>query len=63
MDTASVRCCRATVVERELIRARTGAGRERAKANGIHMGRPPKLTTHQKREAIKRRADALSDES
>jgi DNA invertase Pin-like site-specific DNA recombinase len=41
--------------ERELIRARTGEGRERAKARGVHMGRPPKLTKHQKKEAIKRR--------
>jgi DNA invertase Pin-like site-specific DNA recombinase len=41
--------------ERELIRARTGEGRERAKARGVHMGRPPKLTPHQKKEAIKRR--------
>jgi DNA invertase Pin-like site-specific DNA recombinase len=41
--------------ERELIRARTGEGRERAKANGVKMGRKPKLTDHQKREAIKRR--------
>jgi hypothetical protein len=41
--------------ERELIRARTTEGRERAKARGVHMGRPPKLTKHQKKEAIKRR--------
>jgi DNA invertase Pin-like site-specific DNA recombinase len=41
--------------ERELIRARTGEGRERAKAKGVKMGRRPKLTAHQKREAIKRR--------
>jgi DNA invertase Pin-like site-specific DNA recombinase len=41
--------------ERELIRARTGEGRERAKARGVHMGRPPKLTKHQKKEALKRR--------
>ena len=41
--------------ERELIRARTGEGRDRAKARGVHMGRPPKLTPHQKKEAIKRR--------
>lgn len=41
--------------ERELIRARTGEGRERAKARGIKMGRTPKLTPHQQREAIKRR--------
>jgi DNA invertase Pin-like site-specific DNA recombinase len=41
--------------ERELIRARTSEGRERAAARGVHMGRPPKLTPHQKKEAIKRR--------
>jgi DNA invertase Pin-like site-specific DNA recombinase len=41
--------------ERELIRARTGEGRERAKAKGVKMGRKPKMTAHQKREAIKRR--------
>jgi DNA invertase Pin-like site-specific DNA recombinase len=27
--------------ERELIKARTGEGRARAKAEGVHMGRPP----------------------
>jgi DNA invertase Pin-like site-specific DNA recombinase len=41
--------------ERDLIRARTGEGRERAKARGVKMGRRPKLTEHQKREAIRRR--------
>jgi DNA invertase Pin-like site-specific DNA recombinase len=41
--------------ERELICARTGEGRERAKAGGVKMGRKPKLTDHQKREAVKRR--------
>jgi DNA invertase Pin-like site-specific DNA recombinase len=41
--------------ERELIRARTGEGRERAKARGVRFGRKPKLTDHQKREAIRRR--------
>lgn len=41
--------------ERELIRARTSEGRERAKARGVHMGRPPKLTLHQKNEALRRR--------
>jgi DNA invertase Pin-like site-specific DNA recombinase len=41
--------------ERELIRARTSEGRERAKARGAKMGRPCKLTSHQKREAMKRR--------
>jgi DNA invertase Pin-like site-specific DNA recombinase len=41
--------------ERELIRARTGEGRVRAKARGQSLGRPHKLTEHQRREAIKRR--------
>jgi DNA invertase Pin-like site-specific DNA recombinase len=41
--------------ERELIRTRTGEGRARAVARGQRMGRPPKLTPHQRREAIKRR--------
>jgi DNA invertase Pin-like site-specific DNA recombinase len=41
--------------ERELIRARTGEGRARAVERGRRMGRPPKLTPHQQREAIKRR--------
>ena len=40
---------------RELIRTRTGEGRARAVARGQRMGRPPKLTPHQRREAIKRR--------
>jgi DNA invertase Pin-like site-specific DNA recombinase len=41
--------------ERELIRARTGEGRARAKARGVKLGRRPKLTLHQKREALERR--------
>jgi DNA invertase Pin-like site-specific DNA recombinase len=41
--------------ERDLIRARTGEGRARAKARGVKLGRRPKLTPHQKREAIERR--------
>jgi Resolvase, N terminal domain/Helix-turn-helix domain len=41
--------------ERDLIRARTSEGRERAKGRGVKMGRKPKLTPHQQREAIKRR--------
>src|SRR5262247_1288795 len=40
--------------ERELIRARTGDGRKRAKARGVRFGRPPKLTPHQRQEAIAR---------
>ena len=41
--------------EKELIRARTSEGRARAKAKGKSLGRPFKLTAHQRREAIKRR--------
>jgi DNA invertase Pin-like site-specific DNA recombinase len=41
--------------ERDLIRARTGEGRERAKIRGVKLGRKPKLTEYQKREAIRRR--------
>jgi len=41
--------------ERELIRARTGEGRQRAKDRGVRLGRKPKLTAHQKREALARR--------
>jgi DNA invertase Pin-like site-specific DNA recombinase len=49
--------------ERELIRARTGEGRARAQARGVHMGRPPKLTPHQRKEALARRdaGESLSD--
>ena len=43
-------------VERDLIRTRTAEGRSRAKAWGQHMGRPPKLTPQQQREARRRRA-------
>jgi DNA invertase Pin-like site-specific DNA recombinase/predicted nucleotidyltransferase len=42
--------------ERELVRLRTDEGRTRAKARGVHLGRPPKLTPHQRREAL----DALA---
>jgi DNA invertase Pin-like site-specific DNA recombinase len=41
--------------ERELIRARTSEGRARAKARGVRLGRKPKLTSHQQREAAQRR--------
>jgi DNA invertase Pin-like site-specific DNA recombinase len=41
--------------ERELIRTRTGEGRLRAQARGVKMGRPPKLTSHQIKEALRRR--------
>jgi len=49
--------------ERELIRARTGEGRERAKARGVHMGRPPRLTAHQKAEAAKVLADGTATQA
>jgi DNA invertase Pin-like site-specific DNA recombinase len=41
--------------ERELIRARTGEGRARAVARGVKLGRKPKLTPHQVKEALRRR--------
>ena len=49
--------------ERELIRARTGEGRSRAKARGVKLGRKPKLTPHQRREALERReqGEALTE--
>jgi DNA invertase Pin-like site-specific DNA recombinase len=49
--------------ERELIRTRTGEGRARAKARGVKLGRTPKLTHHQQREAIARRenGEALTE--
>jgi DNA invertase Pin-like site-specific DNA recombinase len=49
--------------ERELIRARTGEGRRRAKARGIHLGRPPALNAYQRQEALARReaGETLTD--
>jgi DNA invertase Pin-like site-specific DNA recombinase len=49
--------------ERDLIRARTGEGRARAKDRGVKMGRRPKLNAHQRREAMARLAngEAASD--
>jgi len=41
--------------ERELIRTRTSEGRARAVARGVKLGRKPKLTLHQAREALTRR--------
>jgi DNA invertase Pin-like site-specific DNA recombinase len=40
--------------ERDLIAARTGEGRARAKARGVKFGRPPALTPHQRSEALQR---------
>jgi DNA invertase Pin-like site-specific DNA recombinase len=38
-----------------LIRQRTGDGRKRALTKGVRFGRKPKLTAHQRQEAIARR--------
>ena len=46
--------------ERELIRARTGEGRTRAKARGVRFGRPPSLTVHQRQEVIQRLAEGVA---
>ena len=43
--------------ERELIRQRTGEGRARARARGVRMGHRPKLTPHQRQEALRRKAE------
>jgi DNA invertase Pin-like site-specific DNA recombinase len=42
--------------ERELIRARTGEGRKRTQDRGVKFGRPRKLTSHQRQEALARLA-------
>jgi DNA invertase Pin-like site-specific DNA recombinase len=49
--------------ERELIHARTGEGRKRAKDRGVKFGRPTALTPHQRQEALQRLAngDAQAD--
>ena len=49
--------------ERHLILARTDEGRKRAQSRGVRFGRKPKLTVHQQREALERRArgEALVD--
>lgn len=41
--------------ERELIVERTGEGRDRAMEKGVVFGRKPKLTHHQRQEALARR--------
>jgi DNA invertase Pin-like site-specific DNA recombinase len=46
--------------ERELILARTGAGRDRAKAQGVRFGRPLSLTPHQRHEAMERLAQGAA---
>jgi DNA invertase Pin-like site-specific DNA recombinase len=45
----------AAKLERRRIKERTARGRADAKAKGVKFGRKPKLTEHQRREAIKRR--------
>jgi DNA invertase Pin-like site-specific DNA recombinase len=45
----------ATITGRKAGFKSIGDGRERAKARGVKLGRKPKLTEHQKREAIRRR--------
>jgi DNA invertase Pin-like site-specific DNA recombinase len=46
--------------ERELIKARTSEGRARAKARGQSLGRPFKLTPHQRMEVRERREAGAS---
>ena len=41
--------------ERELIKARTKEGRDRAKARGVKLGRRSKLSEHQRREILARK--------
>ena len=45
----------AAKLERRRIKERTERGRADAKAKGVKFGRKPKLTEHQRKEAIKRR--------
>jgi DNA invertase Pin-like site-specific DNA recombinase len=40
--------------ERALISERTSAGRLRARERGVRFGRPPKMTPHQRTEALTR---------
>lgn len=49
--------------ERDLLRARTGEGRVRAKARGQHMGRPPILTLRQREQAISALAAGTSTQA
>jgi DNA invertase Pin-like site-specific DNA recombinase/predicted nucleotidyltransferase len=49
--------------QRDLIRSRTGEGRTRAKARGVHMGRPPKLTAHQRSEALQALASGTATQA
>ena len=46
--------------ERELILARRGDGRTRAKARGVRFGPPPVLTAHQRQEAMQRLSEGAT---
>jgi DNA invertase Pin-like site-specific DNA recombinase len=46
--------------ERELIRARTGEGRKRAKDPGVKFGRPSALSPNQRAEALQRLGDGAT---
>jgi DNA invertase Pin-like site-specific DNA recombinase len=43
-------------LERDMIKERCDAGRKRAVERGVRFGRKRKLTSHQREEAIRRRA-------
>jgi DNA invertase Pin-like site-specific DNA recombinase len=47
--------------ERSLISARTGEGRKQAKARGVHLGRPQKLSRFQSEQARKMQAEGKSN--
>ena len=47
-------------VERDLIRTRTTEGRSRAQKRGQHMGRPPKYTAAQQKQARRRRVEGAT---
>jgi DNA invertase Pin-like site-specific DNA recombinase len=46
---------RTECLSRQKSKPRCSEGRDRAKARGVKLGRKPKLTEHQKREAMRRR--------
>lgn len=47
-------------LERDLIISRTAEGRERARAQGKHLGRPAKVTAEERREITKQIANGVS---
>ena len=60
IDYARISTYGQTLDNQHLIRTRTAEGRTRAKAQGKHMGRPPRLTAAQKAEARRRRAEGAT---